>query len=148
MFCLTWGLFSPQIAYSSSSPGNYVVSVSSWPRCRTTGYKGPVMQWYLNRRAAISTHSSLVCFSVSVSSSPCRALQGEAAHQELPSCLALEVSYTLLSPFWFLLLSRIHWTRRDIKTVLCVIQISFSETSSNVALNTEELSCLGFFLQV
>lgn len=34
MFCFTSALFSPQIAYSSSSPGNYVVSVPSWTRVR------------------------------------------------------------------------------------------------------------------
>lgn len=81
--------------------------------------------------------------------SPLRVLRGEAAHQELPSCLALEVSYTFQFPFWFLLWSSAHWRRvclRNIKRVLRQIHISLWETDR--ALNTWRIEPLGGVLSV
>ena len=71
---------------------------------------------YLSRRdispARCHLHALSAHFSPSpLAPSPLRALQGEAAHQELPSCLAPEVSYTLHFPSWLLLLSSVHWRR-------------------------------------
>ena len=81
--------------------------------CSTTGHKLHVMRWYLTGMlpSRCTQHSFLF---LSLASSPLRALQGEAAHQELPSCLAPEVSYTLQFLFWFLLLSSVHWTRGSV----------------------------------
>lgn len=83
MLYFTSCLFSPQIAYSSSSPGNYAVSVP--PRTPVP----PRAINYLSRTVSNARHSLL--FSLSPSS-PLRAPQGEAARQELPSCRAPEVS--------------------------------------------------------
>lgn len=61
--------------------------------CLTVGHKLPVMRWYLT--GTPPSRCTQRSFLFSSLASPLRALQGEAAHQELPSCLAPEVSYTL-----------------------------------------------------
>lgn len=83
----------------------------------TMGHKLPVMRWYLTGTLPHRcTQHSLCLF---LASSPLRAPQGEAAHQELPSCLAPEVRCAFQFSFWFLLLSAVPWTSAVWETKAC-----------------------------